>query len=262
MTSNPLFALLLTVSGFALLYVAYSLWQKSQVDNADVDLLYALTHDVSNPLQGILATLANMSSYSIGDEDNWRQDIQSIHATVTHLANVTANFKSLALLDATDIHSQRRLVDMAGIIQKVIISMDTDAEAAGVRLTYQGGDTAPRIWGNESDLERVMFNLISNGIKFRDKSKEQSNVVVTIDEKGSIFSIRVEDNGIGISPERMAKIWDAPFQPRSARTIGIEGSGLGLYLVKRIVEQYGGDIEINSTVGHGTRLTIQFPIAE
>ena len=265
MIGELLVVILIPLCAIVLLCVAFFMWRRSQREDSDVDLLYALTHDISNPLQGILATLANMSSYSlysVNSEDNWRQDIYSIHMAITHLADVTANFKALALLDAPDFRSQRRLVDMAGIAQKAIISMDSDAEASGVRLTYQGSDTSPRIWGNESDLERVMYNLISNGIKYRDLNQEQNEVVVTVDSDGKAFTIMIEDNGIGIARERLAKIWDAPFQPRTARTIGIEGTGLGLYLVKRIVNKYGGRIDVTSTVNHGTRFSLRFPIAD
>lgn len=258
-------ALLLGLSGLIVAWISWSLWQAAaRPPEPDVDLLYALTHDISNPLQEILATLANMTASAPQDERLWKQDIESIHSATSHLAELTANFKSLALLDSPDIHGQSRVVDMAGLVQSVIINMGNMAEREGVRLTYQGKDTSPKIWGNESDFERVLNNLVNNGIKYRNQEAAQSEVVITVRcaEKSpkSTLLVEVEDNGIGMSERRVATIWARPFQPRSARTIGIQGTGLGLYLAKKIIEKYHGKVSVDSQIGRGTRFVMRFPI--
>ena len=264
---NGLLALLLLLCGAIVAWISWLLWQVAvQLPESDVDLLYALTHDISNPLQGILATLANMKAYSPDDETQWKQDIESIHTATSYLTELTANFKSLSLLDSPEIHGQSRLVDMAGIIQSVIISLGNTAERENVRLTYQGNDTSPKVWGNESDFERVLNNLVHNGIKYKSKDVEQSEVVITVRSEEERWNktllIEVEDNGIGISDRRVMTIWERPFQPRSARTIGIHGSGLGLYLAKKIIDRYHGTITVDSQIGRGTRFIIRFPIAK
>ena len=264
--STNVVAFVLIMSSIALVFVGWSIWRLASASKShDVDLLYALTHDMSIPLQEILATLANMKAYMPHNELQLKQDIDSIYQATSYLTELTANFKSLSLLDSPDGMEQSRLVDLAGIAQRVIIRLGSNAERAHVRLTYQGSDTAPKIWGNESDLERMLYNLIHNGIKYRDEAVAQSEVVITLsrDSNGSdMLLLEVEDNGIGMSAHRVATVGDRPFQPRSAQTIGIHGTGFGLYLVKRIIDKYNGQIEVDSQTGRGTRFSIRFPIAK
>ena len=260
-------ALLLILIGCGLCAAGWWLWRAGREESTiDINLLYSLSHDISNPLQGMLATLTNMAAHSESttgaDMSRWKQDIASLHVTVSHLAKLTADFKLLALLDSPDFLVQNRVIDLAGVAQKSIIAMDAAATSAGVRLTYQGPDRSPRIWGNESDLERVVVNLIQNGIKYSDTSKSQSEVVITLDLADGHLLLSVEDNGIGISETRLKRLWDKPFQPRSAQTIGIEGTGLGLYLVKRTVDKHNGTIQVESTAGQGTKFVLRFPVAD
>ena len=261
---TTLLAVVLAVLGFLTLGIAWRLWHLGAIgtEQTESDLLYALTHDISNPLQSILATLANMSAYPFQDEERWRRDLSSIRTTISHLVAVTANIKALALLNSVDYLGQRSMVDMAGVVQRVIIASDSEAEKAGVRLTYQGDDFAPPIWGNSSDLERAVYNLIGNGIKFRNPNVNQSEVLVTVAEDQGKLTVTVDDNGLGMSRSRRRHALEARFQPRSVRTIGIEGTGLGLYLVKRTVEKYGGTVTLDSVLGQGTTVRMRFPIAQ
>ena len=105
-------------------------------------------------------------------------------------------------------------------------------------------------------IERIVLNLISNAIKFSNKGEE---ILVSITNKNKFISISVEDNGIGIEGKDLDMIFDRFKQVDKSLSRNAEGTGIGLSLVKSIVELHGGNISVESKVGKGSKFTVIIP---
>ncbi|HQI10196.1 MAG TPA: HAMP domain-containing sensor histidine kinase, partial [Fervidobacterium sp.] len=108
-------------------------------------------------------------------------------------------------------------------------------------------------------IEQVITNLLTNSIKFSDKSKEERVAKIAIENDGDFVKIIVEDNGIGIPADKIDKIFDKFYRVDSDLTYSIPGTGLGLAIVKEIVEMHNGSISVESEEGKWTRVTVQLP---
>ena len=106
-------------------------------------------------------------------------------------------------------------------------------------------------------LNQIMINLISNAIKFTPRG---GRVTVSAECDGSKFTMSVEDTGVGIGEADLPRLGEAFFQARASYDRRHDGSGLGLSIVKGLVRLHGGDIDIHSRLGEGTRVTVRLPI--
>lgn len=266
-TTTIMPAVVLLGLGLLLIGLAFWLWRKNSLTTGVVpatmpreDLqLYTVMHDLSNPLQDILITLENIAGYAHQQDQRLTYDLESIHKAIRDLVEITENTKLLSVLDSTTTSPHRTPIDIVGVVQDCILTTYPRAQKEGVDIHYGGPDGSPPIWGNKSEMKRVITNLIDNGIKYRNPNVEQAIIKIDIRQEQNQIRVEVADNGIGISAAQQQKLWESPFQPRDARTIGIKGSGLGLYTVQRIISKYQGAIEVESREGHGTTFTLIFP---
>ena len=226
-------------------------------------LLINLAHDRTTPMHTIELLLENISLYSIeSDEARWRQSIERMREQVAYLKKLNIEERLLAKLDEPTAPITRTAVDMRELAEKVLTSLQDQASVHGIQLQYQGLPAPPLISADATQMHRVLANLIENGIKYTHKRHQMTHEgVVTLNlasEKRQLI-IKISDNGMGMNQDNLQYLWDTPFQSRDARNINIEGTGLGMTILKRIIEQHKGTIDVWSQVGEGTIFTIKLP---
>jgi len=150
-------------------------------------------------------------------------------------------------------YTQKELSDW---LQKQVNSFAEEAEEKGLTLIYNSNPNSAEINFDYESLEKIVNNLISNAIRY---TKEPGRIEVELTVNKQNFEITVEDNGIGIKPEEKRKIFKEFYRSAQAKDIEHLGTGLGLALVKHIVEKYQGEIELQSTPGEGSQFTIKLP---
>jgi signal transduction histidine kinase len=213
-------------------------------------------HDLRNPLTGIVG-LADLLREDAKDPVH-RQFLDGIlesSATMLGLIN--------ELLDVTKINSGRldlrlRETDVADLLGKAVQFNAFVAGKKGVSVL----DAVPRDIGTARlDPERfrqVMDNLIGNAVKY---SKPGTTVTVGAEKGSGRLSIWVEDQGLGIKPEELGRIFEPFFKASTRPTAGEASHGLGLAIVKRMVELHNGTVSVESAVGKGSRFTVSLPLA-
>jgi signal transduction histidine kinase len=236
-----------------------ALRDKSEITRqAYINFLYNISHEVSNPLQSIQTNLDNLAQCSPRDREGSQKYYEIISSDIQRLAEFTERLRTLSRLETPDRRIIREPVNIRGVIETVLMQQYDFAIGRHVNLRYQGPDQLKRIIANRMDLEQVFTNLISNSIKY---SKENDGLVtICIEEKDNSFSIRVIDNGIGIPEEDLPYIFDVAYRSPETFVSRRKGTGLGLALVKQIVEEYGGHINATSKLGEGTTIAFTLPI--
>jgi two-component system, cell cycle sensor histidine kinase DivJ len=131
------------------------------------------------------------------------------------------------------------------------------AREAGVSLEKIGGHDLPEIIADKRALSQILLNLVSNAIRFTNRG---GNVTVSARAEAANISFVVEDNGVGISDEDLARVGEPYFQAGTSYDRRHGGTGLGLSIVKGLVRLHGGEISIHSRVGEGTRITVCLPL--
>ena len=139
-------------------------------------------------------------------------------------------------------------VDMEEVTSNAEWSLDDKIQASGAKICK--AFDVKQIFFSKKNLQSIVFNLISNAIKFRSEEKPVINISTTKENDNTV--LQVQDNGIGISPRNIEKI----FSIYGRLNNNIEGSGIGLHLAKKIVDAAGGNIAVESTEGKGTTFIV------
>jgi signal transduction histidine kinase len=114
------------------------------------------------------------------------------------------------------------------------------------------------VWGDKSELDRIMNNLVGNAVKYT----QQGQVCVKAERTNELARVIVSDTGIGIPQDALPNLFTEFFRAKNAKQLQQTGTGLGLAIVKDLVERYDGTIEVDSVEGEGTTFSITLPLAE
>ncbi len=210
-----------------------------------------LNHEIKNPLTAIRAGLAN------ADSRHNAAALASVHTQVDRLARLSADLRKLADLETVPLEMER--VDLCRLLDEL---MDTarerpDAPYYHLRLNLpQAPWPVPPIVGDRDLIFLALHNLVDNAMKF---SGHGATVEIRAFEDGSMDAVEIADTGPGISDEDLPHLGEELYRGQTA--MGVEGSGLGLALVRAIVERHGGTVNIRSRVRQGTVVALRFPIA-
>lgn len=166
----------------------------------------------------------------------------------------------LDLLDLTRLESGQRkrepvALDARESVRRAVETAQPAASARGIEITVDGPDPAPLV-ADPGELEIVLNNLLSNAVKY---NRDGGRVDVRLSRDADAVFIAVADTGIGMSMEEVGRLFGEFVRIRNERTRDIPGSGLGLSIVRKVVELAGGDVSVESEPGKGTTFTVRLP---
>jgi two-component system OmpR family sensor kinase len=216
--------------------------------------LHRLDHELKNPITAIRAGLANVSGAAL--EPGHKKALASMEAQTVRLSRLTADLRKIAELETRTL--ERVPVDLTEVLTEVV-EFAADHPNIGERqvsLTVpQAPWPLPTIHGDRDLLFLAVYNLVENALKF---TGPDDAVELRAREDGRMVILEVADTGPGITAEDQPYIWDELY--RGANVHSISGSGLGLSLVKAVVERHQGQVLIHSRPGQGTLVTIRLPM--
>lgn len=198
-----------------------------------------------------------LSSPPMGGKEGG-EALVSVEAQVLRLSRLTADLRKLAELETRSL--ERAPVDIAELLQEAVVLAQEQSESEGRQLTLtlpQAPWPVPGILGDWDLLFLATYNLLDNALKF---TRPGDTVEVRASEDGTCVVIEVADTGPGIPKEEIARVWEELYRGQGAR--GVPGSGLGLALVRAIVERHGGQVTLRSRPGQGTVVTMRLPVQD
>jgi signal transduction histidine kinase len=215
-------------------------------------LLSRLDHELKNPLTAMLAATANVSATLPGADPH---ALRSIGEQVLRLSRLTADLRKIADVESGAL--DRRPVDMTALLEEAVDVAREQPGAGKLELSLdlpRAPWPLPRVLGDEELLSLVVGNLLDNAVKY---TPPGGRVEVRAREAGGDVLVEVADTGPGIAPEDLDHMWEELYRSPRARTV--PGSGLGLALVRTVVERHGGTVAAESRVGRGTVVRIRLP---
>lgn len=213
-----------------------------------------LDHELKNPLTAIRAGLANVSATE--NLQTRREVLRGVDAQVLRISRLTTDLRKLAELETRTLEMSQ--VNLAEVLQQVMALAREKPEADDRRLTLtlpQAPWPLPPVPGDRDLLLLALHNLIDNALKF---TRPGDTIEVRAFEDSSQVVIEVADTGPGIPEQELPHVWEELYRGGGAR--GVPGSGLGLSLVRAIIDQHRGRIIMRSLVNHGTVITLRLPV--
>jgi PAS domain S-box-containing protein len=225
-----------------------------ELDELKTRFLATVSHELRSPLTSIV-------SYAelIRDEERLSPTaarfLDVISRNAERITKLVGDLLLLSRIEAGMIPLELAPVSVASVVTEAVQAATPGAAQQGVTL---GGSAppGPPVLADRARLVQVIDNLIANAVKFTD---EGGQVRVTAATAGRQWRIDVQDSGIGIPPDEIGHLFDRFFRASNATTAGRPGSGLGLSIVKEVAELHGGRVEVSSTLGAGTTVSLFLP---
>ncbi len=212
-------------------------------------------HELKTPLT-VLRGHVDVALRRPRDADDYQETLGLVRRKIDHLIAMVGGLLTLARLDQSDSLRPDERVDLARLVRTKAQSFREAATEQGVTVHTEVSGPAP-VCGQAEMLREVVVNLLDNAVKYT----PEGHIEVAVRRTGGTVVLTVKDTGVGMDGDERAQATDRFFRATSVSTTSIEGSGLGLSLVDQIVTWHGGTLDIASTPGEGTTVTVQFPEA-
>jgi signal transduction histidine kinase len=221
------------------------------------DMASLMSHELRTPITSIsgFAQLLLMDE-SMSDES--KEFLEIISNESQRLSKMLSTFLSVSNLEQSDKQEVTKTpVKLDSVVQEVISDLKDSAKKKRIRLVEQANSHLPPVAADKGLITRAVSNLIDNAIKY---SPERTSVVISTVLESEFLRVVVEDRGYGIPKVEQDKIWQKFYRvARDGQDKEEESTGLGLSLVKEIVEQHGGVVEVESEIGQGSRFSFTLP---
>jgi two-component system heavy metal sensor histidine kinase CusS len=212
-----------------------------------------LAHELRTPIANMIGE-AQVALTRDRTAAEYRETVESTVGECERLSRIVDNLLFVARVDAAREPIARKRFDARSAIEKIAEFYQTIAEERHVIISCSG---EARIYADPDLFERAVGNLLDNALRF---TPENGSIQIVLSERDGDFEVAVSDTGCGIAPEHLPRVFDRFYRAESSR--GSDGAGLGLALVKSIVDLHGGSAIIESNVGRGTTVKLIFPLPQ
>jgi signal transduction histidine kinase len=232
--------------------------ERATLESERRELTAAASHDLRTPLASVRAMVEALDDGIVDDPGEIRRYYASIAKEIDRLGRLVDELFQLAQIDAGALRLNVRSVSIQEIAAEVTDAMQAEATRRGVELSLEI-DAGPAVVSADGDrIERALTNLVRNALEH---TPEGGSVTIGVSNGGNEVTTRVRDSGEGIDAAHLPHIWDRFYRAERSRNRGgkSDGAGLGLAIVRGVVEAHGGTVEVQSKPGAGSCFTIHLP---
>jgi PAS domain S-box-containing protein len=228
------------------------------MDRMKSDFVAMVSHELRAPLASVEQQLSVILAGILGEVNERQQEMLGRAKERTHaLLSLINDLLDLSKIEAGLVVQYQEPLQIGEVLEKTIGILKVQAESKKLTLELILPPSMPPVMADRGNMEEVFINLLSNGIKY---TGEGGWVRVQAFPERSYLCVEVSDSGIGIPPEDLPRIFDKFYRVKNAQTRKITGTGLGLPIVKRIVEAHLGMVEAESQPGVGSKFRVYLPL--
>jgi len=237
------------------------LWQSEELAKANklkTDFLASVSHELRTPLNAVIGYSALLLDGIAGEITEAQRDyITRSRAAAHHLLSLINDILDLSRIEAgkMPVHVERIVLeDLINDVAETVEPMMTSKRLAFRKIIAA---QCPPLQTDKTKLKQILLNLLSNAVKFTNRG----SIRLQVDREPDAVILRVADTGVGIRPDEIEAIWEDFRQLDQSRTRSHGGTGLGLSIARRLTEQLGGQVRVESTLGVGTTFILRLPLA-
>jgi len=229
---------------------------EADVSRAHTDFVANASHELRTPLAAITGYVETLSEGSV-DENTRKRFLSIVQREAQRMQSLVEDLMTLSHVEAEKHDRPSQEIDLGRLAARVV--GEVSSLQGKERVEVAGSEPGAIILGDATQLEQVLRNLIDNALKYADPDQP---VRVSVSRNGGRrIKLAVIDRGPGIAPEHLPHLTRRFYRTDPGRSRASGGTGLGLAIVKHIVERHSGELDIASTLGEGTTITLAFPVA-
>lgn len=229
--------------------------EEKHINNLQSEFVSLVSHEFKTPLAIIKmsADVINRMKFDEEQEVMLKKQLDKISKSIMRMNNLIETTLNLSKLETGKLQFTPSVFSLKDMIVEIIERFQGFSSEADFNL--QLGKEASLFNGDKTLIDQVFMNLVSNAIKY---SKSEPKITISMRSENGFYFVSVKDKGIGMSQKDLEKLFSKFF--RAKNSVGIAGTGMGLYLVKQFLDLHNGDIEVSSTEGVGTEFIVKLPI--
>jgi signal transduction histidine kinase len=247
---------ILGILGVSVGFLVLSTRRAQDLARQQIEFVATVSHELRTPLAVIRSAADNLADGVVNDEARIRQYGQLVRREGLRLTDLVEQILEFAGLQSGQRTMTARPVELSALLRDVAAAAESLAQPAGIAIELDIADNLPAVRGDAAALRRVFQNLVGNAIKYGAGARW---IGVRAAFTGGSVEVSVTDRGIGIAAAEQGKIFDPFYRAPDVVAAQIQGAGLGLSLVKRIVEAHGGHVSLKSAPGAGSTFTVSLP---
>lgn len=227
-----------------------------ELDRLKSDFIHTISHDLRSPLTAILG-YAELIERTGSLTPNQQEFLHRLQGSTQHITTLVNDLLDLGRLDA-GFDTRREAVHLENVLKYSLDIFENQIRKKNIKLTVDIAPNLKTLRANPIRIRQMLDNLVGNAIKY---TPMEGGVCVSISMQGDQFVIKVKDTGVGIPPEEQGRVFEKFYRATNVAK-GAEGSGVGLAIVKSIVESHQGRVWVESIVGEGSTFIVLLPRQE
>ena len=241
--------------------VAQDVTDQRRTDLVRREFVANVSHELRTPLTSVRALAEALAGGAAKDPEAGPRFLERIIGEIDRLTLLVNDLLDLSAIESGSAKLEMEAVALGEVIEDVVTKFRPMADRRRIVLRGNGahGDLGElRAWADRARVTQAVANLVDNAIKY---TPDGGTVTVEGEPRDGMVAISVADTGIGIAPEHLPRIFERFYRVDQSRSRALGGTGLGLSIVKHIATSHGGDVEVNSVEGRGTRFSLLLPRA-
>ncbi len=247
-----------SAAGPAVLLVFHDTTDLKRLENLRRDFVANVSHELKTPLTAIQGAVETLLGGALKDADRGKPFVESIAEETGRLQRLVDDLLTLAQVESRQEEIRPEAVSLQAFLEKEVARHRPLAAARDVSLNIEVLPPVPALLpADRGQLSQAVGNLLDNAIQY---NRPGGRVTLRVSSDPRACRIEVEDTGIGIPPEDLARVFERFYRVDKGRSRESGGTGLGLSIVKHVAEAHGGSVEVESRSGSGSRFTLIFPL--
>jgi len=254
-TAFSVFVLLVAGACYA---IARGVLREAKVGQLQGDFVSAVSHEFRSPLTALRQLTELLAQGRIQDESRRRVYFEVLSKETSRLHRLVEDLLDFGRMNAGRRRYQFETIDLSRLVEEAISEYHREADASGHRIEFAAHSEKLIVDADHEALNRVIRNLLENAVKY---SPNAAVVWVETACEGRTALLRVRDEGIGVPPEEQSRIFEKFVRGEAAKRACIQGTGIGLSMVKEIVDAHHGRVTLHSDVGRGSSFIVELPLS-
>lgn len=252
-----IFGLIVALIAFQSSYYVSRIREKDEeVIKLKDDFMFRTIHDLRSPSTVIRLVVDKYKDHPVLRANaEAQQDIGHVRSSLARMSNLIEDLLKLSAGARPEFGMKREPVDVPSVIDAVATGLSPVMEKKGVRFSQQAPSDLPKVASDGEKLKEAFDNFIENAVKY---NRQDGTITVTYRVEGPMLVTDIADTGVGISENSMKKLFSPYFRGDAGKDI--QGTGLGLYMTRKLLERLDGSVEVRSEQGKGTTFSIRLPI--
>lgn len=232
--------------------------QLQRLDEAKDEFISMASHQLRTPLTSIKGYLSMLIEGDVGEVTKEQKHLLSeAFVSSERMVRLIGDFLNVSRLQTGKFVIDKRPVDLAALVERELESLESNASARGMKFVYKKPSNIPIIELDENKIEQVIMNFADNAIYY---SKDNGKIIVNLEKKPDAVEFTVQDFGIGVPKAEQANLFNKFVRAANARKARPDGTGVGLFLARRVITEHGGSIIFKSVENEGSIFGFSLPL--